>query len=419
MDQLKILRNFGGTISNLVLENLFLERNEKILEDIVPQYVIKYCSKSLRTLQIRSYYIHHSMFNSVGNPFTNLKKLYIQRSRLYCYESNSWEFGGAIFPNLQTLKINLNRMGSGDAQKWNDFQRLPEAKMEFQTLPVLKSFAFDGTLGQHHYTRNYTDIIDMIKLNTQLEKFEIALIETFDENFFDDLMQSLKCLPNLRRINLIFAGPKSVFSELNTYHFDNVMDFGLFNIPSTFSIKIPFTFNRLKRFIIKTAEKGTEHLNHANIWDFIGNNKHLTSIFLHGEVNGSIIKNNEHALSNVEELYIQQCNEVPIDTVLGFLKNRLKQFKISGINSSRMRDNYFNFCDSLKFHEIDFKTNSYLRLLECFIKNSTGFPLINCFIECNPYSEIEIYSKNKLNCYIPPINWYYTHYSYGPSPEIE
>lgn len=110
---------------------------------------------------------------------------------------------------------------------------------------------------------------------------------------------------------------------VGSYHFDNVVDFGLFNIPSTFATKIPFTFNQLERFTIATANKTfSEHLRYAHIRDFMPNNKHLSSICLQGKVNGSFVSNYEHVFSNVDELYILKCEHIPKDTVLGFLKNR-------------------------------------------------------------------------------------------------
>lgn len=185
--------------------------------------MIKYCSKSLHTLRIAGYLeLTQSIFESVENPFTNLKNLII---RLCRYKPKLWNFDSTVFPNLQTLKLHLNKMDSMDSPK-----------IEFNTFPALKSFSFNGTRSQNNDT--ITGIIDMIKLNKQLEKFEFALLEQFDEHSFDALMQCLKCLPNLQRLNLIFSGPKSVLNVLDAYHFNNVMDFGLFNIPYTFSIKI-------------------------------------------------------------------------------------------------------------------------------------------------------------------------------------
>lgn len=388
---LKVLRNFGSTISSLTLTLLAIYQAN--LKNIIQFYVIKYCSNSLHTLRLRYYFaVTPNIFESVENPFTNLKNLIIQFCR---YEPKLWNFDGAVFPNLQTLKLNLNKMDSMDSPK-----------IEFKTFHALKSFSFDGT--RHQNIDTIAAIINMIKLNTQLEKFEIALLEQFDEQSFDALMQCLTRLPNLQRLNLIFSGPKSVFNVLDSYHFNNVMDFGLFNIPSTFSIKIPFTFNKLKRFIISTANKTfTEHLNHAHIWDFLVNNKKLTSICLHGKVNGSFITNYEHVFSNVEELYILKCEDIPIDSVLGFLKNRLRKFRITGTRQPIKR-NSSDISDILNSHGIEFK--SKYDFLELFIESNRDWPLINSFIQCNYVDDIDFYSKDKLKCYIPVINPYYSEY---------
>lgn len=387
---LKVLRNFGCEISSLIL--FHPPYYPVILKDknIIPFYVIKYCSKSLHALRIRGYLVQYqSIFESVENPFKNLKTLIIQ---LCHYESKLWNFDSAVFPNLQTLKLQLNKMDSMDSPK-----------IQFEAFPALKSFSFNGTRGQNNDT--IADIIDMIKLNTQLEKFEFALLEQFDERSFDALMRCLKCLPNLHRLNLIFSGPNSVFNVLDSYHFNTVTDFGLFNIPSTFPMRIPFTFNKLKRFIITTANKTfDEHLNHAHIWDFLVNNKHLTSIFLHGKVNGSFITNYEHVFSNVEELYIHKCEDIPIDSLLAFLKNRLTKFKIIGTRKPIKRNSH-DIYDILNSHEIEFKSKFHL-----FVESNTDSPLINYFIKCNQFDNIDFYSKDKLECYIPLINPYYSEY---------
>lgn len=41
----------------------------------------------------------------------------------------------------------------------------------------LKSFSFDDTMAQYTGNSIHIDIAEMIKLNTQLEKFEIALLD--------------------------------------------------------------------------------------------------------------------------------------------------------------------------------------------------------------------------------------------------
>lgn len=392
LDSLKILRNFGHTISNLLIE--FFPPDIRMTK--IPFYVIKHCSKSLQTLMIRNYVWHlQSIFKSIENPFTNLKKLLVQECR---HESNLWKFDGVVFPNLQTLKFNLNRMESVD---------FISPKMVYH-IKSLKSFSFDDTMAQYNDKRIYTDIVDMIKLNTQLERFEIALLEQFDEQSFQSLMRHLECLPNLRRLNLIFSGPESVFNVLGSYHFHNVVDFGLFNLPSTFATKIPFTFNQLKRFTITNANKTfSEHLHHAHIWDFMVNNKHLTSIFLHGKVNGSFITNYEHVFSNVEELYIHKCQNIPIDTVLDFFKNRLKKLKISGTRKT-IKGNYYDICDILECNGIEFGLKR--------IEGKTRFSFLNCFIECDWYEyteDVGLYSNDELKCYIPLINPYHAEHSCG------
>lgn len=395
---LKIVRNFGHIISNLIIEYCSSDtRAAKILF-----YVIKYCSKSLHTLMIRRYNSPlQSILKSNENPFTNLKKLYIRQ----CYhgESNLWKFDGVVFPNLQTLKFNLNNMRSVD---------FISPKMVYH-IKSLKSFSFDDTYAQYNDKRIYTDIVDMIKLNTHLEKFEIALLEQFDEQSFEALMRHLECLPNLRRLNLIFSGPESVFNVHGSYHFDNVVDFGLFNTPSTFITKIPFTFNQLKRFTITTANiTFSEHLNHSHIWDFLANNKHLTSIFLHGKVNGSFITNYEHFFSNVEELYINGCQDIPIDIVLDFLKNRLKKLKISGTRKS-FKGNSYDICDILECNKIEFEAK--------IVERKKHFSFLNCFIKCDwlTYNvEVDLYSNDELKCYIPLINPYYAEYIYSTYKNI-
>lgn len=395
----KILRNFGHLISNL---NLYMILYRKY-KDKIECYVNKYCSKSVQTLRIYSCGSPHNILKTDLNSFPNLKKLNIK----YChYEPNLWKFEHTAFPNLQTLKLNLNWMDSIDSPK-----------IEFQTFPALKSFSFDGTMGHYYDMRNYTDVIEMIKLNTQLEKFEIALLEHCDQQSFELLMQHIvEYLPNLQCLNLIFSGPTSVFSVRDSYHFDKVTDFGLFNIPITFLTKIPFTFHKLKRFTITTAEKTfTEHLNYPQIWDFMANNKHLTSIFLHGKVNGSFITNYEYVFANVEELFIHKCQDIPINTVLGFLKNRLKLFSISGMNGACDTGNYHDICKKLKVNEIEFKVKQkYLDdiVLELFIKVKSDFSLIHSFIECSfCFNYIKFYSNDVLKCYKPPMNAYYAEYA--------
>lgn len=406
---LRTLRNFGCAISNLVL---CLDFRPDISKK-VDLYVVKYCSKSIQTLRIISAKTPQNVFKSVENPFIYLKKLSIQGCQ---HESNLWRFEAAVFPNLQSLKLYMNWMVPMVSQR-----------IEFQKFPLLKCFSFDGTMEHYNDMRNYTDIVEMIKLNSQLEKFEIVLIEHFDQQHFGVLMQCIiDYLPNLQCLNLIFSGPDSVFNVIDSYHFDNVTDFGLFNIPSTFSTKVPFTFPKLKRLTITTADKTfTEHLNHAHIWDFIANNKDLTSIFLHGNVNGTLITNYEHVFSNVEELYMSKCHDIPIDTVLKFMKNRLKKHSISGTKKSMEKHLYQDFCEILKVNEIEFREvkpkHRFFNIgLELIIKRMSDFSFMGCYFECRGSfingneSDVIFYSNSELECYMPTIiNPYYAHYHIG------
>lgn len=405
LNAFKILRNFGHIISSLSL-------NDESKQEKIESYVLKYCSKSLQTLRIRNARIH-SLFKPTENTFTNLKNLHIKFSY---YEPNLWRFEVTTFPNLQTLKLVLNRMGS--------------TKIECQTFPALKCFSFDGSPGNYNEIRRYTDVIEIIKLNPQLEKIELALLEDYDQVLVESIN---RYLPELRCLNLILSGTY-LFSNLPySYHFENVIDFGLFNIPVEFS-KIPFTFNKLKRFAITASGKykhlNREHLNHTHIWDFMADNKDLTSIFLHGNLNGSLITNYERVFLNIEELYINACQNIPIDTVLGLMKknNRLKKFSISGTRISTIK-NCSDIYEIIRNNGIELKIfprkrpHYRLKFFELFVNKTTELSLRRCFFECYydicgpgdgtgcwTEQHVKFYTDDEPKCYIPPVNLFYSEY---------
>lgn len=398
LDQLKVLRNFGHVLTNLRLHaNCTFSRDD--LEEKIESYVIKYCSKSLQTLRIRCPRIQ-TLFKSTETPFTNLKNLNIKFS---VYKSqNLWRFETAAFPNLETLELVLNRMDS--------------TKLEIQAFPALKCFSFDGSVGNYNDIRRYADIVEMIKLNKQLEKLELALLENYDQSLVKCLSQYL---PNLRCLNLIMSGTLLFSNASDSYHFNTVTDFGLFNIPATFS-NLPFTFDKLERFTISTSEKTyTEHLNHVHIWNFIAKNKNLISIFLHGKLNGTFITNYEHVFTNVEELYINSCEDLPIYTILDLLKknSKLKKFSISGSIKLMNRTQWDcqNLCEIFKMNEIEFKVIAWNHL-ELFITRPNN-QLITCFLKCDcnicdtyTIQNIKLYNNDKLKCYNPPVQEYYSKY---------
>lgn len=102
---LKLLKNFGSVISRTQISNQNFHPNE---EDLMAQYLNKYCNDSLIELKIEI--TRHNMLKKLEGPFKNVQHFNCSVIDWYMHEIqvNQNRTLSELFPNLRRLTLSLD-----------------------------------------------------------------------------------------------------------------------------------------------------------------------------------------------------------------------------------------------------------------------------------------------------------------------
>ncbi|XP_055308566.1 uncharacterized protein LOC129572595 isoform X2 [Sitodiplosis mosellana] len=327
---LKILRNFGHVVSDILLhiESTNNHCFHPTLLIHIESYVAKYCSKSLRRFRFVKF--PRFLFKENQNSFINVERIDFS----YCLPLCNIPFS-TIFPNLKYIQcffLPLRLHGS-----------IPVS------IPSVKKLSIYAILGGPDRDLNLEKncIDDLLKLNPQIEDLELALYNEFKEVNFQNFRENL---PMLKRFIL-----QMYFNDIDQcYHFDSVVDFEMRSMSyiETGPTNIPFTFSKLEHFKYDCCFDKTIA---SCIFDFLTKNKHLKSITLDGvrDENNTAIKKLfqlESVLTNIEELSIRIVGEKMTSDLLSehILNLFSKSQSLKKLNLTCYRTILDNLNDSVK-----------------------------------------------------------------------
>lgn len=371
----KVLRNFGHTMTEIELkygpiyylgDNRYYKISIYDFIDKIEFYLAEYCSKSLKKLLIDECNIYYykkseqtkTSFENIEKSFQNVTFIKL----IQCYLGP--RLLSKVFPNLESLHLmhNMYKKFSVINEHWPKLKELrirntycyatihAGIKFHVQTVP------FQGD-----------EVIEMIKLNPQLEKLEMFILKAFG------VARLIHCireyLPLLKCLHIIYH-PSTFPHDLQPLHFNSVEDFHLVQhyIETQRISDINFFkfSSNLKRFSLSFHINFDE--NHTNSYDpilnFIQKNTDLTSIILYGIINGNLNILFESISPNIEQLEVLRYHNkirrfklnqriyIFMSDVLSFLKCRpsLKKLLIKYHEDNREILRYFRdaikyFCD--------------------------------------------------------------------------
>lgn len=351
---------------------------------------MEYCSESLNHLSLyRGYQYNKPEFNLFEDFDKQLKTLYVQmvHSSLLAHSKILEKF-----PNLQFLKLNQN------------ISKMPfNVKIHF---PDLKHLYFQEEIyntNRAFYSINYRKeetleeyCKDFLKLNSQIENFELIMGEEWNPTFFYWLSDNL---PQLQHLHLNCCQHQEFSdSASKPILFENIESFSLKKVYYNYFIDaIPFAFTKLKHFKLNT-----EVIHSTAILKFIERNVYLTSIELelesHRDFNIFRIFEIEHILLNVEKLSIDEidCN-IPVDRLMHFLKRNTSLKSFSIIMKSRMfiEDLIYliiagNFEAKIRNNALEFTITritdgSFMKYVMRYTKHPSKKNNYDCYIHQNKY----------------------------------
>lgn len=294
---LKLLRNFGHLIWDLQLGFRLL--HAEIIAEIT-RYLAQYCSMSLYSLSLCGNSTKFP-FDCVDNAFINVEMLRVD----LCKFEHDFILG-KIFPNLRVLDLGAN---------WYENP---------QTIVKNLASVRQLTIQANKFEEN--DIKAMLKSNPQLERLEILPIYSMK------IIKSInKCLPNLRCLELRGLPQEFYDKKVETIQLDHIVNLAL-HVGNTPFQNIPFSFKRLENLLVIGANEPPLRLSRKCL-HFFGRLQHLKQLTILGwygnELN--IRKFFElKSMMNVEQFNFSWTDDIPNDSVLGFLKHnqRLKMMKI-------------------------------------------------------------------------------------------
>lgn len=314
MKALKFLRIFGHLIVNLHLDlKLFLKLKPK---RIGIQYLIEYGSNSIIELSLH-FLFDFPQFFDLMHPFTKVLILRME----WCSTKNESHIR-TIFPNIQCLKLGIHLFNH-------------DSTMNF-CLPALKEFSFDlnqelECKGWPIFYSQINLIVDFIRLNPQIEKFEFqhTCPSTPDANFIQlirDLLPNLKYL-YLRVGHMFYRGLEHPF------HLENIEHFSF-----AYSLtRIPFSFSKLKHLELYLCFEPYHYdidFDHPPVRVLIESNQCLKSILIESDqfYNTESFFELNNVVTNVEDISIRFLNSLPAEGVWRFLKRNksLKRFSLIG-----------------------------------------------------------------------------------------
>lgn len=317
---LKLLRNFGSTISNVRMS--FSRPYPESLKSLDSAYLLclewyltEYCLESLEVIGLCGLEPNRQLvFETTGVQFPNVKTV----STSHCYFADNFSFS-ANFPNVQSLLLR-NAVCTFNVRDWH--------------FPTVKFLHFDCRRCDSGAKKfRMIDLIEMFKRQPQLEKLELCF--TFSDQFHPSLLIHFnEFLPKLQCLSLKFR--ERIPENFEPAHFEYITDFSLILPTLRLHQQIPFTFNKLESVKISTQSPFFKTIDSAAlVSEFIFKNKHLKTINLEG-IRGNISElfEFEHILLNVEQLRICAYQNIASNIIERFLmKSRsLKELRICGID---------------------------------------------------------------------------------------
>lgn len=205
----KFLRNFGHLITNLHLDyNLFFNLkkypNQYEACKFIEHYLAEYCFESLRkiSLQGSSNTGSYIIFKDIERPFINVENVHMEE----CTFGKELPFN-KLFPNLKTLKL-----GS------NIYRETSAIRVQFNSL---QNLWFHDKIYQCFEKFDEEDIVEMYKLNPQLEKSMLSLWFAYSPNFIVRLQEYC---PNLQLLPYCTYDYHCSFFSFNAFHFKHYFD---------------------------------------------------------------------------------------------------------------------------------------------------------------------------------------------------
>lgn len=305
---MKILRNFGHLITNLVVLPLYYKYNEYLEpgSKIINKYVNEYCSKSLKNLTLVNFKQNATM--EWFKPFEQVETLFFQVGVL---DTKSMDLN-KIFPRLRRL----------------EFQGVTVTDQRFieQHFPYLHEIIIDINLARLNRDLWKSNIQKFIQLNPQLRKLQLR---TFGEQEFFTLLSqqniealglevqpgdffsepgndSLAHFPHVKKLELIFPWYQEYKIEHLPFDFENIEELTMnwFHDVSLTDEWIDFVIKHknIRKLVLQTSQPRDNHwammlnqLPHLNelhsklstptaagVLNFIQNSEHVTKYVFYG-----------------------------------------------------------------------------------------------------------------------------------------
>lgn len=242
---LQFIRCFGHLITKFEVQytNICSKR------DMISRYISQFCSDSLKV--IKFYDIKESDFDDINQPFTKVKDVEFVDCRVGKNLSrfHSW------FPKMQSLILSCS-----------DLAEPINIATHFSSLQNLSLSGFT----EPNYFKN---IIAAFRLNPQLKRLELG-------SFFKDakfIQYISKYLQNLNSLKINWDLNSVCNLENEVISFKNVKEFKLCLYRNKPLPQLPFWFEQLEGFVLKTGCK----LNH-NFIDFLLKHSEITRLSLIG-----------------------------------------------------------------------------------------------------------------------------------------
>lgn len=233
------------------------EHQRQNLYKTVLQYLAEYGSNSFieLSLQHNPLYLFPGHFSAI--PFVSVEILRIEYFR-FVNEIPITTY----FPNVKILKLGHNC-----------YYNRSEMKMH---VPSVKHLFFDTSTYLNELELGTDDVLEMLKLNPQLEKLDLQLSDaryTSGSYFHWDpkIIKELNYyFPYLKSLKLYVPWYLLFQTNSTSIHFDDVEDFS-----SNFGEYIPFSFSKLKHLDLKSS---VTNFTHPPVRDLIDKSNYLTSI---------------------------------------------------------------------------------------------------------------------------------------------
>lgn len=322
------------------------------------QYLAEYGSNSFIELSLQNSQMFPFPEHFSEIPFKSVRILQIE---LFYFDRDIPI--NRLFPNVQTLKLGQN-----------NYEYTSTIRMH---VPSVKHLFFDSLIYPNDLKFGTDDVLELLKMNPQLEKLDLQLIclnNTTSSPWDSKIIQKLKdILPNLKRLKLCvpFDFIRQVELTPPHLHFGQIEHFSY----ATSVEHIPFSFSKLKYLELESEIIG---LIHPPVRDLIDKNEYLTSISIRCAEQLNYVESFfelKNVLANIQDINIGLIDNVRWECVLRFLKlNRsLKKFSMFAkpeISTMRETNNFYAFAYRIIAENPTSKIRN--RTLEFVIKRDSG-----------------------------------------------